>query len=238
MDNAGYVSMSRQSGLLRELDTIANNIANINTTGFRRESTLFAEYVKNLDDGDPSLSIATMDRRYVDFSEGEIRGTDSPLDFAIRGDGFFLVEGEEEPRLTRAGSFSLNTNGELVTVDGRRVLDEGGGALVIPPQATDISVTPDGVISADGQTVGKLGVVTVDVSTLEREGDNLYRAPEGYEPSKTSKVRQGALEGSNVSAVTEIAHLIEVQRTYEMGQKFLESDDSRISNTIRELGQG
>lgn len=238
MDNASYVSLSRQAGLMRELNIIANNIANLNTTGFRRESVLFAEHVDRLEQGDPALSIATMDRRYIDFSEGEIRTTNSKFDFAIQGEGFFLIETEEGPRLSRAGSFSLNANGELVNADGRRVLDEGGGALVIPPDAMDVTVSSDGAISVDGQPVGRLGVVTADPAGLVREGNNLFRAEQGYQPADGAKVIQSALEGANVSAVTEIAHLIEVQRTYEAGQKFLEQDDSRIRSAIRALGQG
>ncbi len=236
MDNAGYIDLSRQSGLLREMNAIANNIANINTVGFRRESVLFAEHVKALGADDPSISIATMDRRYVDFTEGEIATTENPLDVAIEGEGFFLIEGSDGPRLTRAGSFSLNAVGEIITAGGRRVLDEGGGALVIPAQAGSIAVAADGSITADGQAVGRFGVVTADPASLVREGDNLFRADGGYETSTTARVRQSALEGSNVSAVSEIARLIEVQRTYEMGQKFLQDENDRIMRTVRELG--
>lgn len=237
MDNAGYVSLSRQSGLMRELNMIANNIANVSTSGYRRESVIFAEHVKAMDGGDPSLSIATMNHRYVDFSAGQISGSDNPLDMAIEGDGFFLVESPDGPRLTRAGSFSLNGVGELVNSEGRRVLDEGGGALVLPPQSTSIAVAADGSITADNQPVGRIGVVTADAAYLVREGDNMFRAERGYTPVDAPRVRQNALEGSNVSAVTEIAHLIEVQRAYEMGQSFMQSDDERIKRTVRELGQ-
>jgi len=237
MDNAGYIDLSRQSGLLREMNAIANNIANVNTIGYRRESALFAEHVKALDDVDPSISIATMDRRYVDFTEGELATTQNPLDVAIEGQGFFLVESPDGPRLTRAGSFSLNAVGEIITLGGRRVLDEGGGPLVIPPQAGSIAVASDGSITADGQAVGRFGVVTADSASLVREGDNLFRADSGYETATTARVRQNALEGSNVSAVSEIARLIEVQRTYEMGQKFLQDENERIMRAVRELGE-
>ncbi|HXI86266.1 MAG TPA: flagellar hook-basal body complex protein [Parvularculaceae bacterium] len=237
MDNASYVSLARQSGLLRELNSIANNIANVNTTGYRRESTLFAEHVKALG-SDPSVSIATTAGNYVDFSEGEIATSNNPLDFAIDGDGFFLVETPSGPALTRAGAFALNGVGEIVDANGRRVLDQGGSPIVVPPQTKSISATPDGTISADGQAVGKLGIVKADPDFLVREGDNLFRTDKGYQPVDNPKVRQFALEGSNVSAVAEIAKLIEVQRTYEMGQKFLSDDDDRIKQTVRELGQG
>lgn len=237
MDNAGYVSLSRQSGLIRELDTIANNIANASTGGFRRENVIFDDYMKQLEAGGDALSVATASRHFIDFSAGEIKASDSPLDFAIDGDGFFLVETPNGPRLTRSGSFTLNGNGEIVTGTGQRVLDESGGALLIPPEASKISVAADGSITADGQSVGRIGVVRADQETLVREGDNMFRAEVGYTPSPAAKVRQGAIETSNVNPITEIAHLIEVQRAYEMGQKFLDTDDQRIERAVRELGQ-
>jgi flagellar basal-body rod protein FlgF len=237
MNNATYVALTRQSGLLREINTIANNIANISTTGYRREGVVFAEHVKALHTEGDSVSMATMSRRYLDLNEGAIAGTSNPLDIAIEGQGFFLVETEDGPRLTRAGAFTLNAVGEIVTMSGRRVLDEGGGAILVPPQAADIAVTPEGAVLADGQPAGRIGVVMADPAMLVREGDNLFRAENGYEPATGARVRQFALEGSNVSAITEIAQLIEVQRAYEMGQKLTQDDDERIRRAVRELGQ-
>lgn len=237
MDNAGYIAISRQSGLLRELQTIANNIANVNTTGYRRGASLFDQEIEKPDEQDPEMAIATMNRQYVDLTEGEIKTTAGDLDFAIEGKGFFTVETPEGPRLTRAGAFSLNANGEIVTTSGKRVLDESGGAIVVPIDAQIIAAATDGSITADGQLVGRLGIVTADPAFLTREGDNLFRPENGYAPDPEARVRQFALEGSNVSAVAEIAQLIEVQRTYEMGQKFLQTDDDRIMRAVRQLGQ-
>lgn len=236
MDNSNYVALSRQAGLIRQFNALANNIANADTGGYRREDVVFAEHVKALDAGDPSLSIATASRRIIDFAPGDIQSTGNPFDVAIEGDGFFLVEGADGPRLTRAGAFSLNGEGELVTADARRVLDEGGAPIVIPPQADTFSIAADGTIAADGQPVGRLGLVTADPASLIREGDNVFRAEQGYEPAPDARVRQFAREGSNVSAVTEIARLIEVQRAYEAGQRFLESEDERIKRVVREIG--
>jgi flagellar basal-body rod protein FlgF len=238
MDNTSYVALSRQTGLMRELNAIANNIANINTTGFRREGALFLEQIDKLDAEGEGVAVATTtSRHYIDLNEGEIKSTPNPLDFAIEGEGFFVIETPQGPRLTRAGSFSLNGNGEIVTIDGKRVLDESGGAIVVPLEAVNIAAAPDGSITADGQVVGKLGVVTAEPSMLIREGDNLFKAEEGYTPAAEARVRQNAIEGSNVSAVTEIAKLIEVQRTYEMGQKFLQTDDERVLRAVRQIGQ-
>ncbi|VAV91005.1 Flagellar basal-body rod protein FlgG [hydrothermal vent metagenome] len=237
MDNAGYIGLSRQSGLMRELNSVANNIANINTNGYRREANIFAEHVKALQNGDPSLSIATMTRRYVDLSAGDITRTNNPLDVAIEGNGFFLVEAPQGQRLTRDGAFSLNAQGELVSSSGARVLDESGGAITIPPGGGKISITADGAINVGAQNIGKLGVVTADPALLVRVGQNQFRAENGYEPALNTRVHQFSLEGSNVSAVQELARLIEVQRTYEESKKFSDNDGERITRTVRALGQ-
>ena len=238
MDNAGYIGLSRNAGLMRELNAIANNIANTSTNGYRREGSVFAEHVKALENGDPSMSIATMSRRFVDLSPGDITMTDNPLDFAIDGEGFFLVETPAGERLTRDGAFSVNAEGELITSTGARVLDEAGGAIAIPPEAQTIGLSQDGFIFADGQAVGRIGVVTADPAFMVREGQNLFRAENGFEPAPDAVVRQNALEGSNVNAVVELARLIEVQRTYETSKNFMDQENERIRQTIRTIGQG
>ena len=235
MDNASYVALTRQSGLFKQLNIIANNIANVNTAGYRREATSFSEHIKALDMEDPSLSMAVMNRHIIDLSQGEVTVTDNKLDFAIEGDAFFLVETPNGERLTRAGSFTLNGQGELSTQEGFRVLNNGGGALAIPAGTSAITASADGTLSADGQAIGQIGMVTTNRASLTREGDNVFSTEQGYEPATEARLLQGAVEGSNVNAVTEIAHLIEVQRTYEMGQRMLQQEDDRIKDTIRKM---
>ncbi len=237
MDNAGYVGLSRQMGLQRELSTVANNLANMNTNGFRREGAIFAEHIEALQNENPSLSMSTLSRRYVDLSAGELSITNEPLDVAIDGDGFFLVETPGGERLTRDGAFSLNSERELVNSGRLRVLDESGGAITIPQGQNDIIVAEDGSIFAGGQPVGKLGVVNADPSGLVREGGNLFEAQTGYAPSDDPRVRQGVVEGSNVNAIEEMARLIEVQRTYEASKRFTEDENERITRTVRTMGQ-
>ena len=237
MDNASYVALTRQSGLFKQLNVIANNIANVNTSGYRREATAFAEHVKALEMEDPSLSMAVMNRHIVDLTQGDIAATGNTFDFAIEGDAFFLVESPNGERLTRAGSFTLNAQGELVTQEGFRVLNNGGGALNIPTGASSIVATADGTLNVDGQPIAQIGMVTANRASLTREGDNVFSTEEGYEAATEARLVQGALEGSNVNAVTEIANLIEVQRTYEMGQRMLQQEDDRIKDTIRQMTQ-
>ena len=237
MDNSGYVGLTKQMGLRRELNTIANNIANMSTNGFRREGAVFAEHVAALQNGEPSLSMSTLSRRYVDMSAGELTITKAPLDVAIDGDGFFLVETPAGERLTRDGAFTLNSERELINSQNYRVLDESGGAITIPQGTENIIISEDGSVFADGQPAAKLGVVIADTATLIREGANMFEAQGGYETAENPQVRQGAVEGSNVNAIEEMARLIEVQRAYQSSKNFTDDENERITRTIRALGQ-
>jgi len=130
MDVSSYATLTRQSGLKSEMQTIANNIANLSTTGFRREGVVFSEYVNVPEDG-PSVSMATASGRQTWETQGGLTPTGSSLDFGIEGDGFFLIQTPEGNRLSRAGSFSMNAASQLVTPDGHPVLDAGGTPIVI-----------------------------------------------------------------------------------------------------------
>lgn len=235
MDNAGYTTLTRQSGLMREMQVVANNIANASTTGYRQEGVIFSEYVQAVEDG-PSLSMANGNVRNTSFTQGVLTQTGGQFDFAIEGDAFFLVETPQGERLTRAGSFTPNAEGDLVTNDGYRVLDAGGAPVFIPPDASDLSVAGDGTISAGGTPLGQLGlVVPTDPTEMTRQSGILFDAGAGFEPAENGRVVQGFLEGSNVNSVLQVARMIEVQRAYEMGQSFAEAEDERIRTAIKAL---
>ncbi len=231
MSNTVYVALSKQAGLSKELNSVANNIANASTAGYRREGMLFSEYVRALGPEDRSLSQANVGGHYFDATQGAVTKTGGSFDVAIDGEGYFLVETPFGERLTRQGSFMLNAEGQLVTSAGHAVLGDGGSPIAIPPEATSITIAQDGSIAADGAPVGKLGLVTADPTALSREGANLLRAEE-YEQMESPKLRQGFIEESNVNAVLEISRLIEVQRAYEMGQQLMKDEDERISKTV------
>jgi flagellar basal-body rod protein FlgF len=235
MDNAGYTTLTRQSGLMREMQVVANNIANANTTGYRQEGVIFSEYVQAVEEG-PSLSMANGNVRNTSYAQGVLTQTGGQFDFAIEGDAFFLIETLQGERLTRAGSFTPNAEGDLVTNDGYRVLDAGGAPVFIPPDVSDLSVASEGTISAGGTPLGQLGlVVPVDPTQMTRQSGILFDAPSGVEPAENGRVVQGFLEGSNVNSVLQIARMIEVQRAYEMGQSFAEAEDERIRTAIKAL---
>jgi flagellar basal-body rod protein FlgF len=234
MDAAGYATLNRQSGLMREMGVVANNIANASTTGFRREGVVFSEYIAAMDH-DPSLSMAHASGRHVDLSQATLSQTGGAFDFAIQGEGFFLVQTPEGDRLTRAGAFTPSPEGELMTADGHRLLDTGGAPIFVPPDAK-VALGRDGTLSANGQPIAQVGIWRpVDPLALRHQAGTLFDGG-AVEPAE-AEVLQGMLEESNVEPVSEIARMITVQRAYELGQKFLDAEDERVRGVIQALGR-
>jgi len=235
MDAAGYATLNRQSGLMREMGVVANNIANSSTTGFRRTGVVFSEYVAAMG-RDPSLSMAHASGRHVDLAQATFSQTGGSFDFAIQGEGFFLIETPQGERLTRAGSFTPSAEGELVTPDGHRLLDAGGGPVFVPPDAR-VAVARDGTLSADGQPIAQIGLWRpVDPIALRHQSGTLFEGG-ALAPVEGAEILQGMLEDSNVVPVREIARMIEVQRAYELGQRFLDAEDERVRGVIQTLGR-
>lgn len=237
MENISYIGLSQQMSLHQQMNIAANNLANMNTPGFKAQGALFIEYL-NKAEGAPQevLRQAINHGSYRDLGQGSLQQTFNDYDFAIQGDGYFAIATEGGERYTRAGSFSLNANRELVTKDGELVQGEGGGALTIPAEATDISLGSDGVITTNVGDVGRLKIVNFDnPQALVEQGGNLYSA-EGAAPlPSNAKVVQGAVEASNVNPVIEMNRMIEVLRLYQGTQKMLMNDHDRIRSTIQKL---
>ncbi|MEH6834264.1 MULTISPECIES: flagellar hook-basal body complex protein [Falsihalocynthiibacter] len=237
MDNASYTTLTRQSGLMREMQTVANNLANLATTGFRKEGVIFAEHVKALGRDDPSLSMATASVANTDLRQGSLSQTNGTFDFAIEGEGFFMVETQDGNRLTRAGAFTPNGEGDLVTHDGNRLLDAGGAPIFVPAGVADLQVSADGTLSADGQPLSQIGLFQPENPfDLRRENGVRFEFTGEVTPVENPTILQGFVEDSNVNPVGEVARMIEVQRAYEQGQGFLEKEDERIRAVIRALG--
>ncbi len=237
MDLASYVALTRQSGLLKEIQSVANNIANLSTTGYQREGVVFAEMVEALPAEGGSVAMTAARGRYTDHAQGALVQTGGTLDLAIEGEGYFTVMTPQGERLTRAGAFTRNADGEVVNMDGHSLLDEGGGAILIPFEAEAINVSSDGTLSADGLPVARIGLVTVESDVgVFRESGVLLRVEGETIPLEEGRIVQGFLEQSNVNAVAEVARMIQVQRAYEYGQKLMDQDDERIRQVVRTLG--
>ncbi len=237
MDTPGYVALSRQNGLLKELQVLANNLANMSTTGFRREGVIFAEMLSGDETGVGTLAMTDARARYTSDLQGGLAGTGGTYDLAIEGPGFMAVLTPLGERLTRAGAFTRSATGEVVTVEGYPLLDTGGSPIFIASEAKSIGIAGDGTVSVDGQPVAQVGLFdVVDATGLFREDGVLFRAETETIPAQNSSLLQGFVESSNVDPVVEISRMIEVQRAYELGQNFLDREDDRIRAVVRTLG--
>jgi flagellar basal-body rod protein FlgF len=243
MENALLVGLSRQVALRRELDVIANNLANLGTTGFKGESVLFEEFVSSsahVDDFptfvDRQVSFVLDRETRTDLGQGALSQTGSQLDVAIDGEGFFAVETPQGDRYTRAGSFALSSTGELVTSAGYRVLGEGG-PITLDPNDTNISIARDGTISTPAGERGKLRLVRFEnPAQVTRYGDNLFSsevAPLPAEPR--TRVVQGSVEKSNVHPILEISRMIEVTRAYTTLSSIMSRSDELRRQAIERL---
>lgn len=235
METTGYVTLTRQSGLMREMETIAHNMANAATTGFRQQGLVFSEYIEAVENGN-SLSMAAARVKKTSTAQGILTQTGNPLDLAIEGTGYFQLDTPNGTRLTRAGAFNANAVGDIVSADGHRVLDVGGAPITVPPGTQDVSVAADGTLSAGDQLLGQIAVVDPGPGAdLQREAGVLFRTDADLDPSQNGLVLQGHLEGSNVDAISQLTRLIEVQRAYEMGQKLLDMGDDRSKSALQTL---
>lgn len=234
MTNVPYVVLSRQVSLLRELDSIANNVSNSQTTGYRKDEYIFSEYV-NAIQNEPSISQSRVGGRSINTEQGEAVKTGGALDVMIDGRGFFAVITPAGQRLTRAGSFVLTEQGEIATPVGHLLTDSGGSPLTIPSGAKSIVISPDGNVSADGTALGQIAIFDVPAISLDREGDSLFRATVDATPVENPRMRQGFIEGSNVNPVLELSRMIEVQRAFELDQQIMNEDAQRSQRAVQIL---
>jgi flagellar basal-body rod protein FlgF len=242
MDNAVYVGLSRQMSLQRQMDIVANNIANSDTTGFKVESLMerTVPQAPAMTDGSPRPVKFVQGYAVArDYGQGPLRTTGATFDLAIEGDGFFKVSTAGGERYTRDGRFALNDAGKIVTEAGDAVLDEGGGEIVIDPDNGQVSIAQDGTVSQGTETVGKVGVVRFDDrSVLEKDGDNLLKNTSNLQAQAApdAHVRQGMLEGSNVKPVLEMTRLVQVSRAYEQISKMMSDESDLYRRAIQRLG--
>ncbi len=244
MDNAQYVGLSRQVVLRRQMDIIANNIANADTNGFKVESLMTKEVPGPpafTAEGPAPVKFVGADGVARNFGQGGLRRTDARLDVAIDGEGFFKVTTKAGDRYTRDGHFRTDDTGRLTTQGGDVVSDDGGGEITIDPAKTgEVTIAPDGTVSQGAERIGKLGIFKFDnLSALEKTGDNLYQNPSNQQATATDdvKVRQGMLEGSNVNSIIEITRMIEVSRAYEQTTQMMSSEADLSRNSIARLGR-
>jgi len=243
VENAAYVGLSRQMTLRRELDIVANNIANADTTGFKVEQLLLgAEIGERARNAfiRPGVSFVLDNGIGRDYGQGALEQTGRNLDFAIEGEGaFFKLNDGAGEAYTRDGAFTLDPEGRLTTEGGAAVQGDGG-EIILDRALGEPAVAADGTISQNGRSVGRLSIVRFDtLAALEKGGDGLYRNASNATAVEATdaRVRQGMLEGSNVNPILEITNLIEIQRAYESVTRMIENTNDLSRRAVERLGR-
>ena len=239
MDNTSYILASRQNDLFKMQDRIADSVANVNTTAFKQERD-FASYMTYEAGDSKDVAFAHLFATKRDTSEGPFKQTHRTLDLAIKGDGFFRVETPLGARFTRAGNFTLDTNGNLVTQQGYLVVGPGGQQTTLLPEDRDIKIKEDGVVvvGQDQEARGQIGVfIFSDTQQLERVGQNLYKSKEEGVPSEEAKINQGMLELSNVNSVATMTELIDISRQIARTKSLIDSQHQMELDAIKRLAR-
>lgn len=248
-----YTGMLNQQ---KKMDTLSNNLANADTTGYKKEGvtaktfeTQLAIKVKDgsnayIDQQIGKLNLGVkIGENYTDYSQGSYRYTGNTYDLALGGDGFFNISfmnkaGEQSVKYTRDGNFTIDNEGALRTQDGDYVLGESG-EIYIPPNAVDVSINKLGAIYADGEYVDNIKITDFeDYNYLKKYGENMYDAVDGAtEKEPTATIDQGYLEQSNINVVTEMVNMISLSRTYEANQKLIQTMDDALDKSANQIGK-
>ncbi|MAB33574.1 MULTISPECIES: flagellar basal-body rod protein FlgF [Thalassospira] len=249
MENVTYIALSRQKTLRSMMNNISQNLANMNTTGYKEEKMMFTDWVaKNKDApfrGEREISLVQDIAQFRDTRVGNIEHTERPLDVALsQPDMFFAVETPSGTQYTRNGNFSLDPGGQLITNEGYPVLSDADQPIFFNEADGQIEIKGDGAVTTDIGQIGKLKVVTFDnVQAMNTTGSSLYSVvkenpndPDGAQPVENPGVVQGALEKSNVNPISSMTQMIDVLRTYQSVTRSLESENERQRNMISKLG--
>ena len=238
MQDSLYVSLSAQMALQRRLDTLADNVANASTVGFRATGIRFQDVVSGT--GQKSVAFASSGSTYLSQAHGPLTETGNPFDFAIQGNAWFALETPAGTVMTRDGRFSMNENGELMSIEGYPVLDAGGAPIQLDPRGGPPKAGADGSLRQNDQLVGAIGLYNFD------PGENFVRyGNSGVVPAREPEpvvdridvgVAQGFVEESNVNPVLEMTRLIQVQRAFENVAAMIRQTGASTDDAIKTLG--
>ncbi|KPF42062.1 flagellar basal-body rod protein FlgF [Rhizobium sp. AAP43] len=243
MQSGIYVALSSQMALERRLTTIADNMANVNTVGFRGTEVKFDEMLSRTgNELNAKVAFVSQGNDYLSTKNGELAETGNPLDFAVKGDAWFAIDTPVGQVLTRDGRFTMTEQGNLVSVRGYPVLDSGGGAIQLNRNGGPPEVGADGRIMQDGRVVATLGVFTADVRNgfvrYENSGVTTVDPPQPVADNPEISVMQGYVENSNVSGISQMTQLIQVNRAFESVSAMIRDSESSLSEAIKVLGGG
>ncbi len=235
MNNTGYISLSRQAATRRQMEIIANNIANASTPGFRAERLMFAEYVGK-GAGVERMSFVQDVGMVRDLREGQVEETGNPLDLAIKGEGYFAVKFEDEILYTRNGRFRLDDAGQIVNALGALLLDEKDRPINVGKESTKLEIARDGTVVTQEGEVGRIRVVRFEnEQALTRVDGGHLRTDQSPQSTEDALVIQSSLEGSNVRPIVEITNMIDALRSYQNAQQMVTNEHDRVLKTIESL---
>nr|CRH04259.1 putative flagellar basal-body rod protein flgF [Candidatus Magnetococcus massalia] len=266
MDSGLYAAVNGARRTEMRLEVLANNLANVNTTGFKADQLTFDSYMtqpgpelhplatdnfmglrgpgdipfpfSNPASNAYNMTYPVAFETEVNTSQGHLKATGNPLNMALEGPGFFMLNGEDGRRYTRDGSFEVNGTGELVSKDGYQVLGPGGEPIIVGDGP--VSVAPDGTVTSNGEAVGLIGVVDLPKEQLDKVGQNQYKAPQDAEmaldPTQVA-IHQGFLEGSNANTIRGMSQMIESHRAYEVYMKMIQAFDGMDNQAINQVGK-
>ena len=238
MQNGLYVAVSAQVALERRMETIADNIANMSTVGYRATGVSFAAEMARA--GEATLNYVSSGADYLSRRVGGLVKTDNPLDFAVQGDGWFGIQTPMGTAYTRDGRARIDESGMLRTLNGDPILDAGGAPIVVDSASGPLTVSADGMISQDGRQVGAIGLFAIDADAKLRRTEG-----SGVVPDKPARpildfsrngVVQGAVESSNVDPVREMTRLIDVSRAFDGVAALASQSESSLQDAIKALG--
>ena len=245
MDTASYIALSHQIGLWRQMEVVANNLANLSTPAFKADRLIFAEFINpqpvSLDQSGAAAPISfVQDLGTVsDLRPGGLIQTGNAFDLAIEGPGYFVVETPAGPRYTRQGNLHADDQGRLVTGEGYVLLDTANRPIALRRGESRFEVTRKGQINTESGELARIQIVRFeDEQALKKLGTGLYEAATDPLPADDKIiVQQGALEGSNVQSILEVTTLIDITRRYQAAQRIIDSENDRIRKAIEKLGQ-
>ena len=237
MSNTTYVALSSQMAVRRQMEVVANNVANASTPAFKGERMVFAEYLQTQRDG-KTLSYVQDRATHRNVAQGGLSRTGNPLDIALQGDGYLSVQTPMGIRYTRNGRLSMDANGQIVTSQGYAVLGEGNQPIEIPPEGKDVSIGKDGSIVTSLGPLGRFPVVKfASEQDLKPASGGLYVTDAQPLPAEGTAVIQGMIEEANVQPIVEITRLMSVTRAFEAAKDLLEGESERTRAAIEKLGK-
>jgi flagellar basal-body rod protein FlgF len=242
MENTSYVALSRQTALWRQLETVANNMANANTPAYKGEHMMFRDYLVKTPTpgkaGGEKVAFVQDIGTVRDLNQGQLTATDNVLDVAVEGDGYFVVDTPDGLRYTRNGHFRLDDAGMIVTSQGYPLMQTGDQPIIVAPNESEIRIGKNGAVSSENGAIGTLRIVTFDNQfNLKATGNGLYNTTDAATDMTDAVVRQGYVEESNVQPIVEMTKMIDIMRNYEAAQNLLDGENKSQIKAYEVLSQ-